>query len=148
MNVAVADGGSISEGARRLELSKSVVSERLVELERSRGTRLVQRTTRRLSLTGDGLAFLERGRIVRDTDRHSLRVLFRRLFGARQLLFGAKLFGSAPELGTLQLLQEKPELVVLERVELHRALQPTHSCRATHQVVWCRQYQRVLPTDA
>ena len=66
--VAVAEAGSISEAARRLGLSKSVVSERLVELERSLGARLVQRTTRKMSLTEDGLAFLERGRrIVRET---------------------------------------------------------------------------------
>jgi DNA-binding transcriptional LysR family regulator len=66
--VAVADAGSISEAARRLGLPKSVVSERLAELERSLGARLVQRTTRKMSLAEDGLAFLERARrIVRDT---------------------------------------------------------------------------------
>lgn len=58
--VAVAEAGSISEAARRLRLSKSVVSERLADLERSLGTTLVHRTTRGLSLTDDGTAFLER----------------------------------------------------------------------------------------
>ena len=58
--VAVAEAGSISEAARRLRVSKSVVSERLAELERSLGTALLHRTTRRLSLTEDGAAFLER----------------------------------------------------------------------------------------
>ncbi len=58
--VAVAEAGSISEAARRLRLSKSVVSERLADLERGLGTTLVHRTTRGLSLTDDGLAFLER----------------------------------------------------------------------------------------
>ena len=38
--VAVAEAGSISEAARRLRLSKSVVSERLAELERSLGAAL------------------------------------------------------------------------------------------------------------
>ena len=66
--VAVADAGSISEAARRLGLAKSVVSERLVELERSLAARLLQRTTRKVSVTEDGLAFLERARrIVRET---------------------------------------------------------------------------------
>ncbi|RAK58556.1 LysR family transcriptional regulator [Phenylobacterium hankyongense] len=66
--VAVADAGSISEAARRMGSAKSVVSERLAELERSVGARLVQRTTRRLSLTEDGLVFLERARrIVQET---------------------------------------------------------------------------------
>jgi DNA-binding transcriptional LysR family regulator len=58
--VAVAETGSISETARRLRLSKSVVSDRLTELERSLGANLVHRSTRRLTLTEDGIAFLER----------------------------------------------------------------------------------------
>lgn len=58
--VAVAEAGSISEGARRLNLSKSVVSERLVELERSRGAALIHRTTRSLALTEDGHALFPR----------------------------------------------------------------------------------------
>lgn len=58
--VAVAEAGSISEAARRLRLSKSVVSERLAELERSLGGTLLHRTTRRLTLTEDGSAFLQR----------------------------------------------------------------------------------------
>lgn len=62
--VAVAEAGSISEAARRLGLSKSVVSDRLAELERGLGARLVQRTTRKLSLTEDGAAFLERARRI------------------------------------------------------------------------------------
>ncbi|TDT88829.1 DNA-binding transcriptional LysR family regulator [Azorhizobium sp. AG788] len=60
--VAVADAGSISEAARRLGLAKSVVSERLAELERLLGARLMQRSTRRLALTEAGTAFLTRGR--------------------------------------------------------------------------------------
>jgi DNA-binding transcriptional LysR family regulator len=65
--VAVADAGSISEAARRLGLPKSVVSERLAELERVLGSHLLRRTTRKLSLTADGAAFLERGRrMMRD----------------------------------------------------------------------------------
>lgn len=67
--VAVAESGSISEAARRLRLSKSVVSERLAELERSLGAGLLHRTTRKLTLTDDGTAFLERAhRIVREIE--------------------------------------------------------------------------------
>lgn len=58
--VAVAEAGSISEAARRLRLSKSVVSERLSELEKTLGAILLHRTTRKLTLTEDGTAFLER----------------------------------------------------------------------------------------
>jgi DNA-binding transcriptional LysR family regulator len=67
--VAVAGAGSISEAARRMRLSKSVVSERLAQIERSLGTSLLHRTTRKLSLTEDGAAFLERAtRIIRDVE--------------------------------------------------------------------------------
>ena len=63
--VAIAEAGSISAAARRLHLSKSVVSERLADLEQSLGAPLFHRTTRKLSLTEDGVAFLERAnRIV------------------------------------------------------------------------------------
>lgn len=67
--VAVAEAGSISEAARRLHLSKSVVSERLAELEKSLGASLLHRTTRKLTLTEDGAAFLDRAAaILRDVD--------------------------------------------------------------------------------
>ena len=65
--VATVEHGSISGAARQLRLSKSVVSERLAELERSLGGALLHRTTRKLSLTEDGSAFLPRAqRITRD----------------------------------------------------------------------------------
>lgn len=77
--VAVAEGGSISEAARQLRLSKSVVSERLAELERSLGASLVHRTTRKLTLTEDGAAFLERAtRIVRDVEEAAAELAERR----------------------------------------------------------------------
>jgi len=62
--VAIVEGGSISEAARRLRLSKSVVSERLAELERTLGAILLRRTTRTLTITEDGLAFLDRARRI------------------------------------------------------------------------------------
>jgi DNA-binding transcriptional LysR family regulator len=67
--VATADAGSISAAARRLALAKSVVSERLAELERTLGVTLIQRTTRKLSLTNGGQIFLPRAqRILRETE--------------------------------------------------------------------------------
>jgi len=42
--VATAEAGSISEAARRLQISKSVASERLAELERNVGATLVHRS--------------------------------------------------------------------------------------------------------
>ncbi len=58
--VTVAEAGSISEAARRLRLSKSVVSERLSDMEKALGASLLHRTTRKLTLTEDGAAFLQR----------------------------------------------------------------------------------------
>jgi DNA-binding transcriptional LysR family regulator len=77
--VATAEAGSISEGARRLQISKSVASERLAELERSIGATLMRRTTRKLMLTEDGIAFLERAkRIVREVTEATAEVSERR----------------------------------------------------------------------
>ncbi len=77
--VAVAEAGSISEAARRLALSKSIVSERVTELERVLGAKLVQRTTRRLSVTEEGSAFYERAkRIVREVDDAASEIAERR----------------------------------------------------------------------
>lgn len=61
---AITEAGSISGAARRLGFAKSVVSERLAELERTLGTRLVQRTTRKLALTEDGHSFLPRAQEI------------------------------------------------------------------------------------
>lgn len=67
--VMATEAGSISLAARRLGLAKSVVSERLAELERTLGTTLIQRSTRRLSLTGSGETFLPRARrILREVE--------------------------------------------------------------------------------
>jgi DNA-binding transcriptional LysR family regulator len=67
--VSIAETGSVTSAARRLSISKSVVSERLTELERVLSAKLVRRTTRTLSLTDDGNTFYERAkRILRDVD--------------------------------------------------------------------------------
>jgi len=77
--VAVAETGSISEAARRLQLSKSVVSERLAEVERILGASLLHRTTRKVSLTEDGATFLERaGRIMREVEDATAEMTERR----------------------------------------------------------------------
>jgi len=77
--VSIADAGSISEAARRMGLAKSVVSERLAELERVLGAQLIQRTTRKLALTEDGLAFLAHARtIVREVEEAAAQLSERR----------------------------------------------------------------------
>ncbi|MDB5395324.1 MAG: LysR family transcriptional regulator [Rhodospirillales bacterium] len=56
---AVIEAGSLSAAARILKLSPGMVSKRLAGLEQRLGARLIQRTTRRLSLTDVGQAFHE-----------------------------------------------------------------------------------------
>jgi DNA-binding transcriptional LysR family regulator len=77
--VTVVASGSVSEAARRLRLSKSVVSERLAELEKSLGGILLHRTTRKLTLTEDGTAFLQRAsRIIQEIEDASAEMAERR----------------------------------------------------------------------
>jgi DNA-binding transcriptional LysR family regulator len=76
---SVAESGSITAAARRLAISKSVVSDRLAELEGVLGTKLVRRTTRVLSLTDDGKTFYERARqILRNVDLAATELAERR----------------------------------------------------------------------
>ncbi|WP_374447483.1 LysR substrate-binding domain-containing protein [Stella sp.] len=67
--VAIADAGSLSGAARRLELPLATVSRRLAALEAHLGARLLTRTTRRLMLTEAGRRYLDAGRrILADLD--------------------------------------------------------------------------------
>ena len=61
----VVDGGSFSAAARRLNVSKSAISAHVQRLEERLGVRLLNRTTRRLSLTEAGAAYY----------RHCARIL-------------------------------------------------------------------------
>ena len=73
--VRVAETGSFSEAARRLGLSKSMVSRQVSALEAELGVRLLHRTTRSLSPTEAGRAYLERcQRILADLDEANLLV--------------------------------------------------------------------------
>lgn len=65
----VLDLGSISAAARTLELSPAVASQRLKRLEEALGVRLLQRSTRQLTVTPEGAALAERGRpLVEDLE--------------------------------------------------------------------------------
>lgn len=61
---AVVDGGSFVQAADALDMSKPAVSRHVAELERRLGVRLLQRTTRKLSLTEEGQLFYGRCKTV------------------------------------------------------------------------------------
>lgn len=95
----VVSEGSFAGAARALDLAPAVVTRAVADLERHLGTRLLQRTTRRIALTDAGAAYRERAqRIVAELDdadaaagestrqpRGELRVLCPPAFAAHQL---------------------------------------------------------------
>ena len=58
--VRVAESGGFSAAGRRLNLSKATVSDQVQALENVLGVRLLNRTTRRVSLTEIGRGYYER----------------------------------------------------------------------------------------
>ncbi|MEM7412827.1 MAG: LysR family transcriptional regulator [Myxococcota bacterium] len=67
--VEVVDQGSLTAAARSLGRSQTTVVRGLAQLESELGVRLIQRTTRRHALTGEGRTFLEAcRRILADLD--------------------------------------------------------------------------------
>jgi DNA-binding transcriptional LysR family regulator len=69
MFVAVVDGSSFAAAADKLAISRAMASKQIQKLEEYLGTRLLNRTTRRLSLTETGREFHERSvQIISDVD--------------------------------------------------------------------------------
>jgi len=69
----VVEAGSFSEAGRQLGVAPSSVSRQINELEDSLGSRLFQRTTRKLSLTEAGELYYERATsIVTEIDEAKL----------------------------------------------------------------------------
>lgn len=65
----VVQAGSFTAAARALSMPKSTVSRKVLELEERLGSRLLQRTTRKLSLTDVGRAYYEHAaRIVSEVE--------------------------------------------------------------------------------
>lgn len=60
----VSDTGSFAAAARKLNVSPSAVSKLVAKTEEELGSRLLNRNTRRLSLTCEGEMFLERCRLI------------------------------------------------------------------------------------
>ncbi len=68
---AVVEAESFSGAARTLRCSKAAVSTQIRKLEDRLGVRLLNRTTRRVSLTGEGRAYFEHARRMLDEAREA-----------------------------------------------------------------------------
>jgi DNA-binding transcriptional LysR family regulator len=87
MFLRVAELGSLSAVAQQMDLARSVVTRQIAALEAHLGVKLIARSTRRLSLTTAGAAYLEKCRVILNLiedaetgladDRQALRGLVR-----------------------------------------------------------------------
>ena len=71
MFVRIVETGSFSAVARQLGTTQPTVSKQLTALERRLGTRLLQRSTRKLSVTESGQAYYERCKRIMDEVREA-----------------------------------------------------------------------------
>lgn len=77
--ISVVKAGSITAAANHLEIPKSTLSRRLKHLEDTLGTRLLERTTRRLQLTDAGSDFYQRcERILEQVEEARFQVVAKR----------------------------------------------------------------------
>ncbi|AYN96414.1 LysR family transcriptional regulator [Pseudomonas sp. LTJR-52] len=112
---AIAAAGSLSGAARRLGMTPMSVSRRLAALERELRVRLIHRTTRSVSLTPEGEAFLPYAQTMLEAEEAARATLSPEASGARGVLkvTAPAVFGRtviAPLLP--QLLAEHPALKV------------------------------------
>lgn len=131
--VRVADLGSFSRAANHLESSRARVSQQIAALEKQLGARLLNRTTRRVTLTGDGEEYLERVRRVladlaladeavmhtRERPQGLLRVDVPVAFGRYLLLPSLKAFNARyPEVQLEVQLNDRIVDLVAERIDV------------------------------
>ena len=116
--VRVVEGGSFVAAARRLGLSKSVITKRVRELEELLKAQLLVRSTRRLTLTDAGASYFERCvRIVAELDeaQSAVRSLTVGLTGTLRISCIASFLAHQLARDVCRFQQQHPDLVV----ELH-----------------------------
>lgn len=107
--VEVVQRGSFTNAAKALGLPKSTLSRRIGDLETRLGARLLQRTTRKLSLTDLGAAYFERvNRIVSELSEAEAAVL-----DAQNTPRGVLRLTAPPDLGMVMLPKLLPEFTAL-----------------------------------
>jgi DNA-binding transcriptional LysR family regulator len=62
----VVETGSITKAAEQMSMAKSAVSKRLSTLEQKLGIRLINRTTRKSSITEAGQRYYQRSKLILD----------------------------------------------------------------------------------
>lgn len=129
----IVETGSFTSAARALAMQKATVSRRVAQLEERLGTRLLDRTTRRIELTALGRAYFEevsRGLAFLDSARErlaaaqaepagTLRVSAPVAFGTRRLIGWVAEFLAAHEKVRIELkLTDEPVDPIEARVDL------------------------------
>lgn len=125
--LVITETGSLTQAAKRQGISAMAVSRRLASLEQELGTRLLQRTTRSVSLTQEGTEFLPYARALIDAEAGAralfspstrgaaglLRITAPSGFGHRNILpFVSELLADNPELSIdLQLSEDVVDIV-------------------------------------
>jgi len=113
--LGVASAGSLSAAGRQLDLVPMQVSRRLAALEEELGVRLFHRTTRSVSLTAEGEAFLPYAQTLTDTEDSALgelRPASGKVAGVLRVT-APSVFGQSIVLAMLpRLLEQHPDLRV------------------------------------
>lgn len=78
--VQAADAGSFAAAGRCLGISSAAISKNVASLEQALGVRLMNRTTRTLSLTDEGAAFLKEARVALNALDSAMDTLAERRF--------------------------------------------------------------------
>lgn len=74
---AVVESGGFQAATKRLGIAKSVISRRISQLEKSLNSRLLRRTTRRISVTDEGQQFYQRAiQILADLEEAELETSY------------------------------------------------------------------------
>ncbi|OWT73635.1 MULTISPECIES: LysR family transcriptional regulator [unclassified Achromobacter] len=146
--VAVVEAGSFSAAARQLKMPLATVSRKVGELETHLQTRLLQRSTRRLTLTDTGLSYVAACRQILEqvgeaeraatgeyaVPRGELAITAPLVFGRLHLLpVVAEFLKSYPEIDVRLMLTDRTVHLVEEHIDiaLRIAELPDSSLRAT-----------------
>ena len=131
--VKVVDSGSFTGAAKSLGLPKSTVSRKITQLEERLGVRLLQRTTRTLSLTDTGSAYYNQcSRVISDIEEANiavtemqsrptglLRITAPMLFGSRVLSdLVSEFLQSNPEIQVDMVLTDQPLDLIQEGIDV------------------------------